>query len=90
MSLIGPEGRKQLKLAARFLTVGIELAVAIVLGYLGGRFLDAKLDTAPYLGFLGLSLGIFAGFRSLYVLAKTAQRQADTPPTDPPTTPPDP
>lgn len=85
MSLIGPEGRKQLKLAAGFLTAGIELAVAVVAGYLLGRYLDGKLGTAPYLGFTGLILGILAGFRSLYVIAKTTKRQAESaPPTDTP------
>jgi F0F1-type ATP synthase assembly protein I len=77
MSLIGPEGRKQLKLAARFLTAGFELAAAIVIGYLGGEYLDRSFGT-KYLCFLGLFIGIAAGFRTLYVLAKTAQRQADS------------
>src|SRR5688500_18438226 len=40
MSLIGPEGRKQLQVAARFASAGLELALAIVVGYFGGRFLD--------------------------------------------------
>jgi ATP synthase protein I len=90
MSLIGPEGRKQLKLAGRFLSAGVELAASIVVGYIGGGYLDKALDTAPYLSFVGLFLGIAAGFRVLYKLAKTAQQQAehgsdnDQPPPTPP------
>jgi ATP synthase protein I len=85
MSLIGPEGRKQLELAARFLSAGIELAVTVVVGYFGGRWADGALNTAPYLSFLGLILGIAAGFRALFKLAKAAQKQADSsPPNDPP------
>jgi ATP synthase protein I len=89
MSLIGPEGRKQLQLAAGFLAAGLELAVAIVLGFFGGRLLDGVLGTAPYLAFVGLFLGIAAGFRNLFALAKKAQKQAqsanpDLPPTSQP------
>ena len=84
MSLIGPEGRKQLQLAARFATAGLELVIAIVAGYFGGRFLDGWLGTAPYLGYAGLLLGIVAGFRSLFQLARGAQRQAERTSNDPP------
>ncbi len=77
MSLIGPEGRKQLKLAAMFASAGLEVAVSIVAGYFGGRALDRWLETAPYLEYAGLLLGIFAGFRNLFRLARTAQRNAD-------------
>jgi len=73
MSLVGPEGRKQLKLAARFASVGIELVVAIVVGFFGGRWLDVTYQTTPVLQYLGLALGIFAGFRSLFALARDAQ-----------------
>lgn len=76
MSLIGPEGRKQLQLAAGFLAVGLELAVAIIVGRFGGAYLDKLLGTAPYLEYVGLFLGIAAGFRSLIVLARKAQREA--------------
>jgi len=84
MSLIGPEGKKQLLLAARFAATGLELAIAIVVGYFGGRYLDGWLGTAPYLSFLGLALGIFAGFRNLFSLAKTAQKNSSNSPQDPP------
>jgi len=83
MSLIGPEGRKQLKLAARFASVGFELAMAIVVGFFGGRWLDGVFETKPVLGYLGLLLGIFAGFRSLFVLAKSTHDESEKPPDDP-------
>src|SRR5262245_21066504 len=53
MSFIGPEGRKQLKLAARFASVGFELATAVVVGYFGGRFVDQKLGTDPWIQIIG-------------------------------------
>lgn len=85
MSLIGPEGKRQLQLAARFAAAGLELAIAIVVGYFGGRYLDAWLGTTPYLSYVGLLLGIVAGFRNLFSLAKVAQKSTDTnAPQDPP------
>jgi ATP synthase protein I len=77
MSLIGPEGRKQLKLAARFASAGFELAMAIVVGYLGGRWLDEAFETEPILQYIGLLLGIVAGFRSLFSLARSAQAASE-------------
>jgi ATP synthase protein I len=72
MSLIGPEGRKQLQLAARFATAGLELVISIVVGYFGGRALDRWLGSEPYCGYVGLLLGIVAGFRNLFLLARRA------------------
>ena len=70
MSLLGPEGRKQLKLASRVGAVGFELALAICVGYFGGRWLDEHWDTKPYLMYLGFICGLIAGFKGLYDLAK--------------------
>jgi F0F1-type ATP synthase assembly protein I len=75
--LIGPEGRRQLKLAGRFASVGIELAAAVVVGYFGGRYLDEKLETGSILSYVGLIAGIVSGFLSLYRLARGAQAQAN-------------
>jgi ATP synthase protein I len=84
MSLIGPEGRRQLQLAARFATAGLELVISIVVGYFGGRALDRWLGTEPYCAYAGLILGVVAGFRNLFLLARRA-----TPPSQPPTNPDD-
>lgn len=70
MSFLGSEGRKQLKLAARASAVGIEMVLAIAAGYFGGRWLDARFDTAPILAYIGLALGFLAGFKSLWTLAR--------------------
>jgi ATP synthase protein I len=70
MALIGPEQRTQLRLAGRVSAVGIELVAAILIGYFGGRWLDERFDTAPYLTNSGLVFGIFAGFKALFDLAR--------------------
>ena len=87
MSLIGPEGRKQLQLAARFLTAGLELALSIVVGYFGGQALDKWLGSEPYCSYAGLLLGIVAGFRNLFLLARPSAKPegavSDEPPNEP-------
>ncbi|WP_236605155.1 AtpZ/AtpI family protein [Sandaracinus amylolyticus] len=68
--MLGPEQRKQLKTAGRVGSVGLELVIATMLGYFGGTWLDGKFGTSPILTYVGLALGIFAGFKGLYDLAK--------------------
>lgn len=79
MSAIGPEARKQLQVAARFAGAGFELVVAIVVGYFGGRALDAWLGSEPWCGYVGLVLGIAAGFYNLFQLARTGAKSSPPP-----------
>jgi ATP synthase protein I len=55
--------------------VGIEFALSTVIGMLGGRWLDEKLHSDPWLMLVGLLLGVVAGFRSLI---RTARRANET------------
>lgn len=80
----GSDRGKQLKTFARVGALGIELAASTVIGLLGGRWLDGKLGTEPWLSIVGLVLGVIAGFKSLY---QTAKKHAQT--TDPNADPPD-
>jgi ATP synthase protein I len=80
--LLGPDGSKQLKAFARLGAVGMELAVSTVVGLLGGRWLDQKLSTEPFLTIVGLLLGVAAGFLSLFRALK-ANQQVEKPPRDP-------
>jgi ATP synthase protein I len=75
---LGPQGGKLLKTTARLASVGIELSLSIVIGALGGRWLDGKLDTSPWLMIVGLILGVVAGFRSLIRTAQRANRETQT------------
>ena len=75
--MIGPESRRQLRTAARFATVGLELVIASIGGYLLGQWLDGRYGTDPALSYSGLLLGIAAGFRQFFLLARSAQREAE-------------
>jgi ATP synthase protein I len=81
--VLGPDGSKQLKAFARLGAVGMELAVSTVVGLLGGRWLDQKLSTEPFLTIVGLLLGVAAGFVSL-LRALKANQFAEKSPSNPP------
>ena len=51
--------------SARFASMGIELGVSVLLGLLGGWWLDIQLDCRPWLLLLGIVLGFAAGIRSI-------------------------
>lgn len=46
-------------------TLGLEIVLSIMLGFFGGRWLDAKLGTDPYLGVLGFFFGCGAAAKSI-------------------------
>ena len=54
--------------------VGIEIAVAIIIGYLGGRFLDRKLRTDPWISYAGLLAGIGAAIKALLRVIRSYRR----------------
>jgi ATP synthase protein I len=74
--LIGPRGGRRLNALMRTASVGIEFSVSTVIGLLGGRWLDGKLGTDPWLMIVGLLLGVVAGFRSLIRTARRANQDA--------------
>jgi F0F1-type ATP synthase assembly protein I len=63
--------------ALRWSAAGIEFAVAVVLFFLGGRWLDAKLATDPWLTLVGSMVGIAVG---TYMLVRAAFRASEPPP----------
>lgn len=65
------------KAVGRHGTVGLEVVLSILVGYFGGAWLDGKLGTSPWLGFIGLAYGIAAAVRALYRAARRATREAE-------------
>jgi F0F1-type ATP synthase assembly protein I len=58
--------------------VGIEIAVAIIVGFLGGRYLDRKLGTTPWIGYLGIAAGVGAAIKALVRVVRNYRK--DFPP----------
>lgn len=69
-----PETKKMWAQVASASAVGLEIAIAIVIGYFGGQYLDRKLETAPWLMWLGFTAGIGAGIKALFRVVREYQR----------------
>jgi F0F1-type ATP synthase assembly protein I len=65
------------KAYGRYGTVGLELVLSIVVGYLVGHWLDIKLGTGAWLSWIGGIAGVYAGFRALFKAAKQMQHEAE-------------
>lgn len=52
--------------ALRFIGVGWFIGISILLGVLGGLWLDNKFDTKPILVIVGLILGLVVAFYGVY------------------------
>lgn len=68
--------RDQLRSIGAASTVGLDIAVSVVLGLLVGSWLDRKYGWAPWGVIAGLVLGTATGFNMLFKTAKKMQRQA--------------
>ena len=56
--------------AARLLGVGFFVGGCIVLGVLGGLWIDGRLGTEPVFIIVGLVLGIFVAFYGVYQMLR--------------------
>jgi ATP synthase protein I len=75
-------------------SVGLEMGIAVVIGLLGGQWLDKRFGTEPLFLLLGVLFGCAAAGKAVWAAVKKADRMVDdpvepTPPTTPPTTPKD-
>jgi ATP synthase protein I len=69
--------REYLLNLARVSSMGISMVLATVLGLGGGWLFDKHFGTQPWGFFIGLFLGIVAGFRNVYVLYKRTERSQE-------------
>ena len=63
------EKRSLIKTVGLVSSMGISVALAIIIGVVIGRQLDNWLDTHPWFFFIFLFFGIAAGFRNIYIIA---------------------
>ena len=69
-----PEAKKMWSIAASTGAVGLEIAVAIGIGYLGGQYLDRKLGVAPWLMWVGFAAGVGAGIKALVRVVRSYKK----------------
>lgn len=69
------ETKRMIKALALLSSIGIAMALSIVMGAFIGYYLDEYLGTKPWFSYIFLGLGIAAAFRSLYVLYKKGKKE---------------
>jgi F0F1-type ATP synthase assembly protein I len=67
---------------AVYSAVALELALGIVAGVLGGRWLDARWGTEPWLMIAGVVAGSVAGFTVLFKTLSHEQKRDEKDPPD--------
>jgi ATP synthase protein I len=55
-------------------SLGLEMGLAVLVGWWFGQWLDSRFDTGPYLMLLFLGFGIAAAFKALFRAARQAKR----------------
>jgi len=73
MNIDDNERRKTIRDIASYSHLGITFAASILLCLFGGKYLDKKLGTEPYLMMVGAFFGAGAGF--YYIVKELIQRQ---------------
>jgi len=77
-----PDAKKMWATAGTTGAVGIEIAVAIGIGYFGGQYLDHRLGVAPWLTWVGFAAGVGASIKALVRVVRSYQKslaQEETP-----------
>jgi F0F1-type ATP synthase assembly protein I len=81
MTTPDPGGKNFISSAGEFLTLGIQLALAVVLFFFLGRWADEQCGTTPWLMIAGLFVGVTGGlisfFRSALKMGAEEDREAE-------------
>jgi ATP synthase protein I len=65
---VSSDWSRALREASPLLGIGTSMAASLVLGLLGGRWIDGKLGTGPLFMLLGAGLGVASSMYQLYAL----------------------
>jgi F0F1-type ATP synthase assembly protein I len=61
--------------AAQFSYIGIFFGVAVMVGAYGGQWIEDRWGGKPWVSLAGMLIGVAAGFRELYRIARRYTRQ---------------
>ena len=68
------ETGKTIRELGYFASLGMSIAISIFIGLFGGIWLDNKFETDPVFMFLGLAVGIAAGFNNIIKAGKKVNK----------------
>jgi ATP synthase protein I len=74
---VDPEAKKMWQTAGTTGAVGLEIAVAIGIGYFGGQYLDRKLGVAPWLTWVGFAAGVGAATKAVLRVVRSYQKSLE-------------
>lgn len=58
-------------------TIGLEIVLSIAFGFFGGRWLDGKLGTEPYLSIVGFCFGVAAAVKAFMRASREMKAAAE-------------
>jgi ATP synthase protein I len=58
-------------------TLGMEIALSVVVGLFGGQWLDKKLHTGGWLTWIGFAYGLAAAGRAIYRAVRKSNQEAE-------------
>jgi F0F1-type ATP synthase assembly protein I len=59
------DGKKMLKQSLSLVAVGIEMGISVVIGILGGQWLDVRFGTEPVFFWVGVAVGFGAAAKAV-------------------------
>lgn len=68
------ETRQMIRELAYYSSLGLSVALSIFIGLFIGVYADRRLDTNPWFMFIGLGLGIAAGFSNIGLAIKKSRK----------------
>ncbi|MEM6730874.1 MAG: AtpZ/AtpI family protein [Myxococcota bacterium] len=69
------ERQRMWRLAGRYSATGIEMAVSVAAGSIGGSWLDSRFDIAPWGVTLGILLGLALAVKTVMRVVTSYQRE---------------
>ena len=68
------ETRRAIRELAYYSSLGLSVALSIFIGLFIGVYIDKRFDTNPWFMFIGLGMGIAAGFSNIFLAIKKSRR----------------
>lgn len=72
-----PDSRKQWRDAGQYSAVGLEMGIAVAMGFFAGNWADGRFGTEPWLTALGVFFGLGAAAKAVLRVYRAARRDIE-------------